>query len=50
MAGVPILALTAYPGDHAAGALVESGCTGYLTKPITRELLRAALSHYLPEH
>ena len=46
---VPILALTAYPGDHVAEALAESGCTGYLTKPISRDLLREALRHYLPE-
>ena len=48
-ASIPILALTAYPGDHAAEALAASGCTGYLTKPISRELLREALRHYLPE-
>jgi CheY-like chemotaxis protein len=46
---VPILALSAYPGDHVAEALAESGCTGYLTKPISRDLLREALRHYLPE-
>lgn len=47
-ASVPILALTAYPGDHAAEALAASGCTGYLTKPITRDILLEALRHYLP--
>ena len=49
MANVPILALTAYPGDHVAEALAASGCTGYLTKPITRDILLEALRHYLPE-
>lgn len=48
-ASIPILALTAYPGDLPAEALAASGCTGYLTKPISRELLREALRHYLPE-
>ncbi len=48
-AGIPILALTGYPQDHVAEALAESGCTGYLTKPISRELLREALGHYLSE-
>ncbi len=47
MASIPILALTGYPQDHVAEALAESGCTGYLTKPISRELLREALRHYL---
>lgn len=46
---VPILALTAYPSDQVSAALAGSGCTGYLTKPISRELLREALQHYLPE-
>lgn len=49
MAAIPILALTAYPGDHVAEALAESGCTGYVTKPISLEILLAALRHYLPE-
>lgn len=49
MAAIPILALTAYPQDHVAEALAASGCTGYLAKPITRDLLREALRHYLPE-
>lgn len=44
---IPILALTAYPQDHVAEALAASGCTGYLTKPVSRELLREALRHYL---
>ncbi len=48
-ATIPIVALTAYPGDHAAEALAASGCTGYLTKPISLELLREALRHYLPQ-
>jgi CheY-like chemotaxis protein len=48
MANVPILALTGYPQDHAADALTESGCAGYLTKPITRDILLEALRHYLP--
>ena len=48
-ATIPILALTGYPLDHVAEALAASGCTGYLTKPISRELLREALRHYLPE-
>lgn len=48
-AGIPILALTAYPGDDAAEPLEESGCTSYLTKPISQEILRQALQHYLPE-
>jgi len=46
-ATIPILALTAYPGDPGAEALTDSGCTGYLTKPISLELLREALQHYL---
>lgn len=50
MASVPILALTGYPQEHVAEALAASGCTGYLTKPISRDLLREALRHYLPEH
>ena len=49
MAAIPILAITGYPLDHVAEALAASGCTGYLTKPISRELLREALRHYLPE-
>ncbi len=48
-ASVPILALTAYPADQAAAALAGSGCTGFLTKPISRDLLREALRHYLAE-
>jgi len=49
MTTIPILALTAYPGDPGAEALTDSGCTGYLTKPISLELLREALQHYLAE-
>ncbi len=48
-ASIPILALTAYPGDLPAEALAKSGCTGCLMKPISRDLLREALRHYLPE-
>lgn len=46
-AGIPIVALTAYPKELPAEALAKSGCTGYLTKPISRELLQEALQHYL---
>ena len=49
MASIPILALTGYPQEHVAEALAASGCAGYLTKPISRDLLREALRHYLPE-
>ena len=48
-APIPILAITGFPLDHVAEALAASGCTGYLTKPVTRELLREALRHYLPQ-
>lgn len=50
MAAIPILAVTGYPVDNLAEALAASGCAGFLAKPISRELLREALRHYLPEH
>ncbi len=33
-AGIPILALTAHAGDEHRAAARESGCAGFLTKPI----------------
>lgn len=47
-ATIPILALTVDPGGHVAEALAASGCMGYLTQPVSRELQRAALRHDLP--
>jgi CheY-like chemotaxis protein len=45
---IPILAVSGYAVDHLAEDLAASGCVGFLAKPISRELLREALRHYLP--
>jgi PAS domain S-box-containing protein len=45
----PILALSAHAFDEKLERSLTEGCTGFLTKPITREQLIAAIRKYLPE-
>lgn len=42
----PIIALTAYAREEDAQKCLEAGCTAYLSKPITKATLLAALSEY----
>lgn len=43
---MPIIALTAYAREEDAQKCLEAGCTAYLSKPITKATLLAALSEY----
>lgn len=45
---IPVIALTAYAMDGDKKKCLEAGCAGYLTKPVTRELLLKTLMDYLP--
>ncbi|MCU0757358.1 MAG: ATP-binding protein [Xanthomonadales bacterium] len=45
---LPILALTAYASSVEQGKAVQAGMNGYLTKPVSRELLGKALAGWLP--
>ena len=45
----PILALTAHALDEKLERSLADGCTGFLTKPVTREQLITAIRKYLPE-
>ena len=45
----PILALTAHAFDEKLERSLAEGCTGFLTKPITREQLITAIRKHLPE-
>jgi CheY-like chemotaxis protein len=44
---VPIYALTAYGHSGEESRVLEAGCTGYLTKPISRETLVALVNKYI---
>ncbi len=44
----PILALTAHALDEKLERSLADGCTGFLTKPVTREQLITAIRKYLP--
>ena len=45
---IPIIAVTSYamPGDREKA--LESGCTGYIEKPINPETFIAEIRHFLP--
>jgi PAS domain S-box-containing protein len=45
----PILALSAHAFDEKLERSLAEGCTGFLTKPVTREQLIAAIRKYLPD-
>lgn len=44
---VPIIAMTAHEGENEIAKCLKAGCTGYVSKPITREALEHALSTHL---
>ena len=44
---VPIIAMTAHEGETEIAKCLKAGCTGYVSKPITREALQHALSTHL---
>jgi PAS domain S-box-containing protein len=44
----PILALTAHALDEKLERSLADGCTGFLTKPVTREQLMTAIRKHLP--
>ena len=46
---VPILAITAFVFESDREKALEAGCTDYLTKPISRDLLNQKLILYLGE-
>ncbi len=46
----PVVALTAYAIDEKIERSLENGCSGYLTKPVRRDRLLAALRTYLARH
>lgn len=46
----PIIALTAHAMKEERDRCFESGCTDYLTKPISKTHLINVLSRYLPNH
>ncbi len=45
----PILALSAHAFDEKLERSLAEGCSGFLTKPVTREQLITAIRKYLPE-
>jgi PAS domain S-box-containing protein len=45
----PILALSAHALDEKLERSLAEGCSGFLTKPVTREQLITAIRKYLPE-
>jgi CheY-like chemotaxis protein len=45
----PILALSAHAFDKKLERSLAEGCSGFLTKPITREQLITAIRKHLPE-
>ncbi|WP_300704222.1 ATP-binding protein [Bacteroides sp.] len=44
---IPIIALTAYAYEHDKQAAFEVGCSDFLTKPFTQEVLKEALKKWL---
>lgn len=44
---IPIIALTAFAYEHDKQAAYEVGCSDFLTKPFTQEVLKAALKKWL---
>jgi CheY-like chemotaxis protein len=47
-AAVPVIAQTAYAMDIEIQTAMESGCDGYITKPIERNLLIETIASHLP--
>ncbi|MBI5076227.1 MAG: response regulator [Nitrospirae bacterium] len=44
---IPIIAMTAHEGHHEVQKCLRAGCTGYLSKPVTRQSIMKALSDHL---
>ncbi|MBQ8673123.1 MAG: response regulator [Bacteroides sp.] len=44
---IPIIALTAHAYEHDKQVAQEAGCTDFLTKPFTQEVLKVLISRYL---
>ncbi len=47
-AGIPVVALTAHAMQGEEARARAAGCAGYLTKPVTLQMLRDALQDLLP--
>ncbi len=48
LSGVPIVALTSYAMAGDREKAIESGCTGYIEKPIDPDTFLAQIDSYLP--
>lgn len=46
---LPILAQTAYASENDKKRALDSGCSGFVAKPIKRDLLFEIMSQFLPE-
>ncbi len=44
---IPIIAMTAHEGEREVQQCLRAGCTGYLSKPITRQSLMKVLTDHL---
>ncbi len=48
-AGIPIVAVTAYAGERDRQYALESGCVGFIAKPIDTRRFPAQVAQYLKE-
>ena len=46
---IPVIALTAHASREDQARAMDAGCTEYLTKPVERETLLAAIKRHLPK-
>lgn len=44
---IPIIAMTAHEGEQEVSRCIKAGCTGYLSKPVSREALSQVLAKHL---
>jgi|GEM_PF-2689981 len=44
---MPIIAMTAHEGEHEMQQCLRAGCTGYLSKPVTRQSIMRVISQHL---
>ncbi len=44
---IPIIAMTAHEGEREVQQCLRAGCTGYLSKPVTRQTIMKMLSEHL---